>query len=97
MTSRWSHGTEGSREFRGAARPVDHGGHGVFGAAPCGTGGYGEPMRLADTVAAALLARLPGDVGAAVFRRGEHTLVGVDPDEVVVGNGPTRSSLDSTV
>ena len=45
-------------------------------------------MRLADTVAAALLARLPHDVGAAVFRRGAHTLVGVDPDDVVVGNGP---------
>jgi para-aminobenzoate synthetase component 1 len=44
-------------------------------------------MRLADTVAAALLAGLPGDAGAAVCRRGHDTLVGVDPDEVVVGNG----------
>ncbi len=44
-------------------------------------------MRLADTVAAALLARLPRDAGAAVCRRGDHTVVGVDPDEVVVANG----------
>src|SRR3954464_16096498 len=50
-------------------------------------------MRLADTVAAALLARIPGDAGAAVFRRGQHTVVGADPDEVAVGNGPAALSL----
>jgi para-aminobenzoate synthetase component 1 len=44
-------------------------------------------MRLADTVAAALLARLPGDAGMTACRRGLDTVVGVDPDEVVVGNG----------
>jgi para-aminobenzoate synthetase component 1 len=53
-------------------------------------------MRLADTVAAALLARLPRDAGAAAFRRGNHTFVGVDPDDVVVANGSgALAMLDS--
>jgi para-aminobenzoate synthetase component I len=53
-------------------------------------------MPLADTVAAALLARLPRDAGATSIRRGPSTLVGVDPDEVVVGNGAEAvRALDS--
>ncbi|MEX1006423.1 MAG: anthranilate synthase component I family protein [Acidimicrobiia bacterium] len=53
-------------------------------------------MRLADTVAAALLARLPHDAGAAAIRRGPSTLVGVDPDEVAVSNGADAlRALDS--
>jgi para-aminobenzoate synthetase component 1 len=53
-------------------------------------------MPLADTVAAALLARLPRDAGATAIRRGPSTLVGVDPDEVVVGNGAEAArALDS--
>ena len=62
-------------------------GSGVLQHGAAGNGRYGDPMRLADTVAAALLARLPRDAGAAVCRRGDHTVVGVDPDEVVVANG----------
>jgi para-aminobenzoate synthetase component 1 len=53
-------------------------------------------MSLADTLAAALLARLPRDAGAAAVRRGPSTLVGVVPDEVVVGNGADAvRALDS--
>jgi para-aminobenzoate synthetase component 1 len=40
-----------------------------------------------DRVAAALLARLPHDAGAAACRRGAHTVVGVAPDDLFVGNG----------
>jgi para-aminobenzoate synthetase component 1 len=50
-------------------------------------------MRLADTVAAALLARIPCGAGAAVFRHGQHTIVGADPDEVAVGNGAAALSV----
>ncbi|HXY92231.1 MAG TPA: anthranilate synthase component I family protein [Acidimicrobiia bacterium] len=44
-------------------------------------------MHLPDAVAAALLGRLPRDVGAAAVRRGGSTIVGVAPDEVAVGTG----------
>jgi para-aminobenzoate synthetase component I len=48
---------------------------------------YGDPVHLPDVVAASLLERLPRDAGAAAVRRGGTTIVGVDPDEVVVGSG----------
>ena len=61
-----------------------------------GARGTVSAVALADTVAAALLARLPHDVGATAIRRGRSTLVGVDPDEVVVGNGADAiRTLDS--
>jgi para-aminobenzoate synthetase component 1 len=44
-------------------------------------------VRLAELVAADLLARLPADVGAAVFRRGADTVLGTEPDELLVANG----------
>src|SRR5436190_23775849 len=56
----------------------------ISGRARFGGGGTVSAMPLADTVAAALLARLPHDAGAAAIRRGPSTVVGVDPDEVVV-------------
>jgi para-aminobenzoate synthetase component 1 len=55
-------------------------------------------MPLADTVAAALIARLPHDAGAAAIRRGRSTVVGVEPDDVVVGDGAEAvRALDSLV
>jgi para-aminobenzoate synthetase component 1 len=44
-------------------------------------------MRLSDTVASTLLARLPAGAGAAAVRRGAGTVVGVAPAEVVVADG----------
>ena len=84
MTSRWGHGTEG-RPIRGAAT-TSSACHGAAGRR------YREPVRRADTVASGLLARLPPRRGgAAVCRRGDHTVVGVDPDEVVVAHGADGS------
>ncbi|MFI5053268.1 MAG: anthranilate synthase component I family protein [Acidimicrobiia bacterium] len=45
-------------------------------------------MRLSDTVASTLLARLPLGSGAAAVRRGDSTLVGVEPAELVMARGP---------
>jgi para-aminobenzoate synthetase component 1 len=45
-------------------------------------------MRLSDTVASGLVARLPAGSTAAAVRRGDATVVGVAPAEVVVANGP---------
>jgi para-aminobenzoate synthetase component I len=45
-------------------------------------------MRLSDTVAAALVARLPTGSAAAAVRRGDTTVVGVDPAQVLVASGP---------
>ena len=54
----------GRAEFRGARSALRA--RAAFRTRVAGANGrYGEPMRLADTVAAALLARLPGDAGAA--------------------------------
>jgi para-aminobenzoate synthetase component 1 len=44
-------------------------------------------MRLAELVAADLLAGLPADAGAAVFRRRGHVVVGAVPDEQLVADG----------
>ncbi len=52
-------------------------------------------MRLAELVAADLLAGLPADAGAAVFRRGAHMVVGAEPDELLVAHGgETLDALD---
>jgi hypothetical protein len=45
-------------------------------------------MRLSDTVASGLIARLPVESAAMAVRRGDTTVVGVAPTEVVVANGP---------
>ena len=45
-------------------------------------------MRLSDTVASALIARLPVGSTATAVPRGETTVVGVDSTEVVVADGP---------
>jgi para-aminobenzoate synthetase component 1 len=53
-------------------------------------------VRLAELVAADLLARLPADAGAAVFRRGADTVVGAAPDDLLVANGcDVLGALDS--
>jgi len=44
-------------------------------------------MRLSDTVASGLVARLPAGSTAAAVRRGDATVVGVAPAEVVWANG----------
>jgi para-aminobenzoate synthetase component I len=49
---------------------------------------YGGRMRLSDTVASALLDRLPVGAGAAAVRRGRATVVGVAPAELVLADGP---------
>jgi para-aminobenzoate synthetase component 1 len=45
-------------------------------------------MRLSDTVASGLIARLPVDAAATAVRRGDTTVVGVAPAEVLVMDGP---------
>src|SRR5262245_32925104 len=44
-------------------------------------------MPLADRVAATLLERLPRDVAAGAWRRGEAVFVGLDPADVFVADG----------
>jgi len=44
-------------------------------------------VRLADTLAAALIARLPREADAAACRRGPSTMVGIAPDDVVIAHG----------
>jgi para-aminobenzoate synthetase component 1 len=44
-------------------------------------------VRLADIVAADLLARLPTEAGVSAFRRGADTMVGAAPDALVVASG----------
>ncbi len=45
-------------------------------------------MPLADLVAAALLERLPREAAVGAWRRGEETVVGIEPAEVFVADGP---------
>lgn len=45
-------------------------------------------MRLSDTVASALIARLPVESTATAVRRGDTTVVGVGPSQLVVADGP---------
>ena len=45
-------------------------------------------MPLADQVAAALLERLPREAPAGAWRRGDETVVGIEPAEVFVADGP---------
>jgi para-aminobenzoate synthetase component 1 len=45
-------------------------------------------MRLSDTVASGLIARLPVESTATAVRRGDTTVVGVAPTDVVVADGP---------
>jgi para-aminobenzoate synthetase component 1 len=45
-------------------------------------------MRLSDTVASGLIARLPVESAAMAVRRGDTTVIGVAPTELVVANGP---------
>jgi para-aminobenzoate synthetase component 1 len=53
-------------------------------------------VRLAELVAAGLLARLPADADAAVVRRGGDVVVGVAPDALVVADGADAlSALDT--
>ncbi|HEX5585704.1 MAG TPA: anthranilate synthase component I family protein [Acidimicrobiia bacterium] len=51
-------------------------------------------MRHSDTIAAALLARVPAEVDAAVWRRGGTTVVGVGAEEVVVAGADAFGALD---
>jgi para-aminobenzoate synthetase component 1 len=52
-------------------------------------------VRLADVVAADLLARLPMDAGVTAFRRGAATMVGAAPDALLVASGhDARDALD---
>ncbi|MFI5045831.1 MAG: anthranilate synthase component I family protein [Acidimicrobiia bacterium] len=44
-------------------------------------------MRLTDTIAARLLARVPGEADVGAWHRGDATVVGVGVEEVVVGDG----------
>jgi para-aminobenzoate synthetase component 1 len=44
-------------------------------------------VRPADSVASALLARLDPSLGAAAWRRGDRTVVGVVPEEIVTADG----------
>jgi para-aminobenzoate synthetase component 1 len=44
-------------------------------------------VRLADVVAADLLAKLPMDAGVTAFRRGAHSVVGAAPDALIVASG----------
>jgi para-aminobenzoate synthetase component 1 len=50
---------------------------------------YRDAVRAADTVASALLARLPRGIAAGAWRRGEQTVVGVGVDDIVSGDGAT--------
>ncbi len=49
---------------------------------------YRGPMHLSDTVAAKLVARLPAESAVASVRRGDTTVVGVEPAELLVASGP---------
>ncbi len=44
-------------------------------------------MRRSDTVASGLIARIPPDAAVAAVRRGRSTVVGVEPDEVLLASG----------
>jgi para-aminobenzoate synthetase component 1 len=46
-------------------------------------------VHCADTLAAALLARIPAEVGAAAVHWGPSTIVGASPVEVVAASGPS--------
>jgi para-aminobenzoate synthetase component 1 len=58
-----------------------------FGAPATGWWQYRDRVSRSDRVAASLLGHLPSDVGVVAVRSGDATIVGVEPAEIVVGNG----------
>ena len=58
---------------------------------------YRDPVPLADTMAAAVLARVPPEIAAGVWRRGAETIVGVGAEQVVMAEGPTAFEVLDTL